>query len=279
MFALFLALSFSSTKAQTDSTQVAADSVVKAKPQFKLSLNYNSNLNYYGRTDSLKSSGIFPLAELWITPKFYLNAAPIFINNSLQSFDYAGAVATIGYQHLTEKWLNHIYLLKPFYEPSSQLVQSALKAQAGASFSRLNKVANITLGADAKLTNEVDFGAMAGLDHIIRMENKNNGVWVLNPSVYAYAGTQQFSRTYTVPKKKGLLQPATQQRVTEEVKTFSLLAYEASLPVVYAKGPWQWLLTPSYVIPQNLIQVPGRPDLSEQGQNTFYATFTVKHTF
>jgi hypothetical protein len=216
---------------------------------------------------------------LWITPKFYINAAPIFVNNSLQSFDYAGAVATIGYQHQTEKWLNNVYLLKPFYEASSQLVQSALQAQAGVTISRLNKVANFTLGADAKWSNQVDFGATAGLDHIIRIYNKKEGVWVFDPSVYAYAGTQRFSHTYTVKKKKGLLQPSTQQQVTEEVNTFSLLAYEASVPIIYAKGKWQWMVTPSYVIPQNLIEVPNRPDLSEHGKNTFYATISVKHTF
>src|SRR5215211_4525068 len=48
------------------------------KTKFKLSVNYNSNLNYYGRTDSLKSTGVFPLAELWFTPKVYVSAAPIF---------------------------------------------------------------------------------------------------------------------------------------------------------------------------------------------------------
>src|ERR687890_545936 len=108
--------------AQTDSSQ-------KSGPEFKISANYNSNLNYYGRTDSLKSSGFFPMAEFWITPEFYINAAPIFINNKVQSFEYAGTVATIGYQHLTEKWLSSISLVKPFYQQGSQLVQSALKAQ------------------------------------------------------------------------------------------------------------------------------------------------------
>src|SRR6188768_412496 len=74
------------------------DSTIETKPQFKLSLNYNTGLNYFGRTDSLKSSGFFPMAELWITPDFYMNAAPIFVNNAVQSLEYAGSVATVGYQ-------------------------------------------------------------------------------------------------------------------------------------------------------------------------------------
>src|ERR1043165_4855242 len=121
--AIVLFIMLQTANAQTDSTNT--------KPQFKLSVNYNTGLNYFGRTDSLKSSGFFPLAEFWITPKFYVNAAPIFVNNSLQSFEYAGSVATVGYQNVTDKWITSLYVLKPFYKESSELVQSALKAQGG----------------------------------------------------------------------------------------------------------------------------------------------------
>ena len=60
------------------------DSIKQEGVQFKFSLNYNSGLNYYGRTDSLKSTGFFPLAEIWVSPKVYINAAPIFVNNKIQ---------------------------------------------------------------------------------------------------------------------------------------------------------------------------------------------------
>jgi hypothetical protein len=51
------------------------------------------------------------------------------------------------------------------------------------------------------------------------------------------------------------------------------------VPVVYVKGKWMALVTPSYILPQNLITVAGRPDLSEKGQNMFYATVGLKYTF
>jgi len=86
-------------------TVFAQDSSQKAKPQFKLSVNYNSGLNYFGRTDSLKSTGVFPMAEFWINDRFYVNAAPIFVNNAAQKMDYAGTVATVGYQYMNEKLL------------------------------------------------------------------------------------------------------------------------------------------------------------------------------
>jgi len=273
----FLAVLFSLFLLQTARAQ---SDTARTKPQFKLSVNYNTGLNYFGRTDSLKSSGVFPLAELWITPKLYVNAAPVFVNNTLQQFDYAGAVATLGYQNVGTKWISGVYLTKPFYKESSELVQSALKAQAGANFTYRNKVLNVNAGGDLKFSDKLDYGATAGLDHVVRIENKNNSVIVLDPSVYTYAGTQNFQRTYYKNKNSGfLLFPRNNQQVTEDVSRFSILAYEVTMPVIYAKGKVMLIATPSYILPQNLVSVPNRPDLSERGENMFYATLTAKYTF
>jgi hypothetical protein len=273
-FSISLILSLCATAQESEDTKT--DSTEKSKPQFKLSLNYNSGLNYYGRTDSLKSSGVFPLAEFWITPKFYINAAPIFINNKVQSFEYAGTVTTIGLQNVSKKWITGLYALKPFYKAGSDLVQSALQAQAGVSISRLTKVLNFNVGGDIKFSDKVDFGASAGVDHLIKTENKDGSVIVIDPSFYTYMGTQQFSQTYTKKQANPLLPPV-QQQVTET--RFNILSYEISMPIVYVKKKWMLLAVPSYVIPQNLITVPNRPDLSETGQNMFYATIGIKYTF
>lgn len=261
---LFICATLSSSAQEGDST--------KTKPQFKLSMNYNSNLNYYGRVDSLKSSGVFPMAELWFSPKVYVNAAPIFVNNPLQKMDYAGTVATLGYLNMTDKWLTSLTLLKPFYTEEARLVQSALKAQGSALVSRLNRVVNVSLGGDIKLSDKVDFGATTGLDHIFRIENKDQSIIVIDPGVYAYAGTQQFSRTYTRKKGGTILTPPTQEQVTETGTSFNILAYEAIVTLIYVKGHWQLMATPSYIMPRNL-QAP------ERGENTFYTTLTAKYTF
>jgi hypothetical protein len=258
--------------AQTDTTE-------KQKLKFKIGINYNSGLNYYGRTDSLKSAGVFPLAELWLSKDVYINAAPVFVNNAVQSMEYAGTVTSLGYLHVTDKWITNLYVLKPFYKQSSQLVQSALKGQTGASFSKLNKVLNFTLGGDIKFSDKIDFGATAGLDHLIRKELKNGSVFVIDPSVYAYAGTQNFTNTYYKKRPGNILFPGSTEQINESVTKFNVLAYEFSVPVVYAKGKWMGLFTPSYILPQNLVTVAGRPDLSEKGENMFYATLALKYTF
>lgn len=261
-------------KAQSDSTQQSENN----KPEFKLGIFYNTNLNYYGRTDSLRSSGFFPLAELWFNKNFYINAAPIFVNNKVTSLDYAGTVATAGFRFSDKSFAGHIYFVKPFYESNSQLVQSALKAQAASSLTWLNKYINITAGVDIKFSDRTDYGATAGLDHIFRYELPGSSVLVIDPAGNVYAGTQQFTKTY-YKKSNFLFFPGAGQTVTESVSNFNILSYEFSTSVIYARNKWQLLFIPAYVLPQNLITVPGRPDLSERGKNLFYATIGAKVIF
>ena len=101
---------------------------------------------------------------------------------------------------------------------------------------------------------------------------------MFDPSAYVYAGTQNFTNTYYRKNNLPLLQ-GNNQRVTENVQRFNILAYEATLPLIYAKDSWMFLATPSYIVPQNLLTVEGRPDLSERGENLFYMTLAIKKTF
>jgi tetratricopeptide (TPR) repeat protein len=258
-------------------TEQAAE---KKKTEFKISANYNTGLNYYGRVDSLHSSGFFPLAELWFNESLYINAAPVFVNNTAASFQYAGTITSIGYQFKSEnKWLGNIYLVKPFYQESSKLVQSALKAQTGITLTWLNKVVNVTGGADAKFSDKTDFGVTAGLDHIFRYQINDKSVLVIDPSAYINAGTQQFTKSYLKKTSGFLFFPGNEQLVTESAQKFKILSYEFSAPVIFATGKFQLLFTPAYVIPQNLLIVEGRPDLSEKGEKMFYATIGAKLSF
>lgn len=252
----------------------------RKKTEFKISANYNTGLNYYGRVDSLHSSGVFPLAELWFNENFYINAAPVFVNNATVSFDYAGTVASVGYQFNSHnKWLGNIYLIKSFYLENSDLVQSALNAQTGVTLTWLNKILNVTAGADIKLSDKTDYGVTAGLDHVFRYQINDKSVLVIDPSVYVNTGTQQFTKSYLKKTTGFLLFPGSEQVVTESAQKFTVLSYEFSAPVILASGKLQLLFTPAYVIPQNLLVIEGRPDLSETGKKMFYATISAKVRF
>ncbi|SHF86627.1 hypothetical protein SAMN05444008_11344 [Cnuella takakiae] len=250
------------------------DSTTAPKVQFKIGLNYNSKLHYYGRTDSLSSSGYFPMAELWVNNSFYVNAAPIFVHNAFTGTDYAGSVTTLGYLKATPGHMVHLYALKPFYTAESRLVQSALKAQAGAALSLFSKAINFSMGGDVKYSNQLDYGATAGIDHLLRLQ-KGSHLVLVDPTFSLNAGTQNFLRTYR-QKKAGLLFPR-EETVTEKGQVFRLLAWEASLPLVYIKGKMQVQATPAYVVPLNL--QPAQTGIpAEYGKPLLYLTAGVKYS-
>ena len=274
LFILPLMLTIQPAIAQVD------DNTQTDKVQFKMGAFYNSRLNYYGRTDSLRSSGFFPLAEIWFNKNIYINAAPVFVSNAANRFEYAGTVATAGYQAKSknEQFLTHIYFTKPFYTRTTQLVQSALQEQLSGSFSWQNPLLNLTFGADVKHSDRIDYGLTAGLDHVIRHEFSNQYVLVIDPSAYVYTGTQQFTKTY-YQKNSFLILPGTEQAVNKQVSRLNILAYELSAPVILARNNWQFILIPAFVIPQNLVTVENRSDLSERGKKMVYVTAGAKVSF
>jgi hypothetical protein len=258
-----------------------ADSAAKInKTQFKIGTFYVSSLSYYGRTDSLRSSGFFPLAEIWFNNKFYINAAPVFTDNKISSPEYAGTVATIGYQTRSEneKFFTHIYFIKPFYKPGTELPQSVLKAQASTALAFQNKILNLNGGVDLRLSDQLDYGLSAGVDHIFRKQVNEKMVLVVDPSAYVYAGTQQFTKTY-YKRSSFLFFPGVEQQVNEEVSKLSILSYEFSMPSILAINKFQLIVNPAYVIPQNLIKIENGPDLSERGKEMFYVTAGLKFIF
>lgn len=277
---LIIIAGMSPVHAQTTDTLAPAIDSVKAPryPQFKLGVYYNTGLHYYGRVDSLKSSGFFPLAECWFTKNFYINAAPVFVNNAVLTAEYAGTVATAGYLFNDGKrWAGHLYFVKPFYRDNSELVQAALKAQAAASVTVQNKILNVTLGGDLKFSDRTDIGAMAGVDHLFRRQFKKGHVLVVDPSVYFHGGTQQFTRSF-YEKRTLLILPLGEEEINKRVEKFYFLSCEASMPIVFATGKWQFLATPAYVIPKNILNLE-TGDVKENGDAFFYATAGVRYNF
>ena len=245
---------------------------------FSLGNFYSSRLHYYGRTDSLRSSAYFPIAELGIGPHFYINAAPVFVINHVSGFRYEGTVTTAGLRFQKPgEYLFHLYAVKPVYRDISALPQSALQWQGAASYSRYSKWLNFTAGVDMKRSDATDWGASAGIDHLFR-KDWNKLVLVVDPSAYVHAGTQRFTST-TYRKNGWLIFPGITEQVDQEVKRFAVLSYEFSVPVILAAGKWQLILNPAYVIPQNLVVPANRPELAEQGQSMLYLTAGARYRF
>jgi hypothetical protein len=251
----------------TDSSaQSQADSTEKKKNVFSGSINYQSKLHYYGRVDSFKSSGLFPILSYEFKNGLYAEGTAVFVQNASQPFAYTGASVEAGYNFPERKHFEgKVFVSKFFYQDQSTLVQSALREQAGINLGYKNKIININGGFDLKFSDETDIGATAGVDHLFVTSIKgwDKAKLAIMPSLTMYSGTQNFTSTY-IKKDSFLGVPFTSEK-TEQVKKFSILAYELSAPLVLVAGKFNAYVMPSYVIPQNLI-------IQEKGENLFYVT-------
>jgi hypothetical protein len=259
---------------QTDSTAIRKN---KKKITFTAGVAFNSGLNYYGRTDSLKSQGIYPFAGITLNNGLYVFSNFIFINNVVAT-SYGATTIEAGYKFKNQKgnWRGNIFGARFFYNADVSLVQSVVKEQAGINLAHANKIIGIYGGADAKFSNQTDFGAYAGLDHSFRFDSVGKkGVIVITPSAYSYFGTQRYSKTW-MQEKRFLLLPVGEQAVTQSSNRFSVMSYELSCPVIYGIGKMNFILTPAYVIPQNVITANGE---AQKADNLFYTTAAIRFDF
>lgn len=245
------------------------------KNEVSAGVNYQSALHYFGRTDSLQSSGLFPTIGFQSSTGLYAQGNFIFVRNTSLPLTYTGTTIEAGYRFpQTDHFSGNLFYSQFLYKDKSTLVQSALKSQTGLNLNYLNKIVNINSGIDLKFSDQTDVGATLGLDHLFLVKTGTPGTaFAIDPSAYVYLGTQKFSNTYL--EKRSLLGIPVTQQTTQQVTQFNVLSYEVSVPVVFVSGKFNVSLTPAYTIPQNLVTVAGRPDLSEHGKELFYVTLGI----
>ncbi|HWB24160.1 MAG TPA: hypothetical protein VG738_01715 [Chitinophagaceae bacterium] len=266
------------TKQPADTTTTDSVATVK-KNVLNASVNYVSRLNYFGRVDSLKSSGLFPVVGIDSKIGLYATGTFIFTQNSAQPLTYAGTAIEAGYKFPENKhFAGNIFYSQFLYKNSAAIVQSALKEQTGINATWKNKYVNVTGGMDLKFSNNTDIGVTGALDHlfIFRLTGIKKSAIALNPTATVNAGSQKFVQSYST-KTGGILGnlPGSASTTTQNVDKFNILSYEFSMPVVFVINKFYAALTPAYVLPENLITVKNRPDLTETGSNMFYVTATI----
>ena len=240
-----------------------------------IGLTYNSTMNYYGRTDSLKSSGIYPFIGISLKGGLYANATFIFIQNSQQRA-YAATVLEGGYNFDSKNghWAGNLSATKYYYQENTDLVQSVIKGTAAASLTNLNKIINVTVEADVRFSAKVDEGLQGALDHTIRFRRllSTADVLVIDPTGTVYTGTQHFTQTF-LEQQKFLFLPAGEEALSKSSQEFSVLAYEASLPIVYGYKGLNLILDPAYILPQHVLNAGG---VVTTVGGLFYFTVTAK---
>lgn len=229
-------------------------------------ISYSSNLNFYGRTDTSKASGVNPSIEYWLSNSTYLSFSPTFVSDAYESMAYAGSSASIGYQKLLGDWFISAGASRSFYTGSSYLSQSVIRNQVYAAASYFSDIINISGGVDFKFSDQADIVLNGGIDHSFISRNANGSIMIIDPSIYAYAGSNYFSRSFLNSKYYG--------PVANQLGSIKMLATELSLPLMYIKDEIFLMINPSYIIPSNLINSNG---LKEMGGPQFYVSACLRY--
>ena len=264
----------------TDTSAVTTATAPADRTHLNIGVTGNSTMNYYGRTDSVKFRGLYPFVGIAFKGGLYVNASFVFIGNE-QDHEYAATILEGGYNFGTKNghWAGNLSATKYYYQQNTDLVQSVIKGTAAASLTNLNRIANITAEADARISDKVDGGCQGALDHTIRISKVlgASGVLVIDPTTTVYAGTQHFTQTF-LQEQKFLFVPMGQATLARNSQIFSVLAYEASLPIVYGYKGLNIMVDPAYILPQHVLNGNGEVMAAGAVSDLFYVTLTVKVT-
>jgi hypothetical protein len=248
----------------------AQDSSQK-KPVFSATVAYQSYVHFLGRSDSISTAAALPIVSYELKNGLYAQAATVFIHNAVLPFQLAGGSLEAGYRFPeTDHFSGNFFASKFLYKDQSMLPQSVLKYQTGVNTTIKTKPININLGGDLKFSNQTDIGLTGGLDHLFLIPVKKGEAKAvaLNPTYTAYGGTQRFIKQYEEKQQNIVGIPVGNPQVREEqVNRISLLAHEFTMPVVLVINKFNAFISPSYVVPVNLINSNG-----EYGRNQFYIT-------
>ena len=232
---------------------------------------YAPRLHYYGRTDGLKSSALLPTLSIQFdSAHLYASGTSVLLNNKVQSMDYAGTIIEAGYRFgAQEGFAGNLYANKFFYN-TSQLPQSALKEQAGFNINYQSKPIIINTAASVAFSDQADLFASAGLSKRF-IFRKDKTVFLITPAALVHAGSQRYLEE-NIKNNGGIIPLPGQQTTSTTYNKFALLDYEFNTSFVAARKHVFLIVTPSYVMPQNLRQ-------GETGSDGLYATISLLFSF
>ncbi|MBS4044531.1 MAG: hypothetical protein KGZ59_12030 [Chitinophagaceae bacterium] len=239
------------------------------KDEFSATLAYQSLAHFMGRTDSLNSTATVPIIAYRFKSGFYSQIAGVLVQNSATPLQYTGTTFELGFHFLQNDstFSGNVFGTYFDYKDKSVLVRSALKYQLGVNTSFKNNIVNINPSINLLFSDKTDLNLSVGFDHLFVQKLKEGlpRALAFNPTITLYAGTQNFTDTY----KRNIGSPFVPiyQTETKSVTTLSFLAMDFTLPIVYVAGKFNAFITPSYVMPYNLIK-----DAGERGENRFYFT-------
>ncbi|HVZ55174.1 MAG TPA: hypothetical protein VG870_00830 [Chitinophagaceae bacterium] len=217
-------------------------------------LQYLSNNVYLGRKDSAGLSYITPLIGYHHRSGFYIQGGASYAPASTASrIDVVSLEAGYDFS-LGSQFNGGFYAGKYFYDASSYAIRSEVNTSAGAYAQYDPGVVSLEAGISTQLGSATDWVAEGGLSREVdALDNRLS----FTPGFKFNAGTQNFydqyykhGRSRNVHKRNrngGGGATAVIQVVS--ANAFTIMDYEASLPVKYETNRWRLTFTPTYFIP------------------------------
>lgn len=220
-------------------------------------INYRNNNVFMGRTDTITSKTLSPQLTYTFKSGFYLSGTLNFIlNQKKRTID--GSDVEVGYNYdINDDLYAGVSFSKYLYSAGSTRITSAISSIFNA-YLNYNILDIITPGINLNYsisTKNVknDVFINPGIMHNFSIDNVfvNNNELDFDPNMGLNMGTQNFYDGYFLRRRNSI---ANKQISTEDqavLAKFTLLDYEASLPIKYKAENYLVSFTPTYAFPQN----------------------------
>jgi hypothetical protein len=265
---------------------------VKHHSHFEMALDYQSNSVYMGRKDSTTLPYFIPTLSYYHKSGFYISASAAYLKNSDASRIDLVTIGS-GFKFSAGKYEGDVTASKYFYNSQSTSVTAAIEASLSYYNSYDFGFIRTIASGQLNIGTRSDLGAAFGLEHAFELLDD---ALEITPSFTANAGTLNYYSNYYKTRrfnrkkaKKPVSGTVTITGTVVNPSAFTILDYEASLPLSYIAGKWTFSFTPVYAMAVN----PARIDLHyvystgttadrqhvESIGNTFFWTLGISRRF
>lgn len=273
LYTLIISLNAASAFAQTDDP---VDSVPAARPTFTLALVYANDANYYGQKAE-QSNPYFAIAGVFKTSSgFYLTGQAYRLLKDTAGIASAGSLGLGWDIPVGKRWSLDLGYSHTFFAKHSPLIQAANANNISATITHKNWL-NISVGGDYAFGKTNDAFVTGAISKDITLGSiTEKDVVSIAPSFSIVGGTQHFYSTYVSEKKirdsivGTVLTPIFgspsngSATTTKETTTFSLLSYNARIPLSYSRA--HYMLEAAY----QLSVMSNKAQLNPGNSNSFF---------
>jgi hypothetical protein len=243
-------------------------------------INYQNNMQYVGRTDSVITPLVTPNLRLSLKNGFYAEGE-MYFNTNDHKID--GGYISAGYEYDGKNWGTGIDLSKYFFNSQSTIIKSDISTSLGAYLYYDTKFVTLNVEPNYDFGSNGDFVIGAGLSKDISFDNLfKNGNIKITPKFYDWMGTQSFAQNHTIEINNGNGKGKGNNPTvsTTQNNSFEQLSLEVSLPVeLTIKKHFKLSATPLLSFPKNVNQLGGWYASSNYPKSIFIFTTGIAYTF